>query len=141
MVPFGTTAVGANAVANANAPIVGLAATPDGGGYWLVASDGGIFSYGDAQFSGSTGSLHLNAPIVGMAATPSGGGYWLVAADGGIFSYGDAQLLRLGRQPDAQRAHRGDGRHARAAGATGWWRPTAASSVTATPTSPARPAA
>jgi N-acetylmuramoyl-L-alanine amidase len=92
VVPFGTTAVGANAVANANAPIVGMAATPNGGGYWLVASDGGIFSYSDAQFYGSTGSLHLNAPIVGMAATPSGGGYWLVAADGGIFSYGDAQF-------------------------------------------------
>ena len=93
MVPFGTTAVGANAVAGANAPIVGLAATSDGGGYWLVASDGGVFSYGDAHFYGSAGSLHLNAPIVGMAATPGGGGYWLVAADGGIFSYGDAGFL------------------------------------------------
>ena len=31
-----------------NTPIVGMAATPDGGGYWLVASDGGIFSFGDA---------------------------------------------------------------------------------------------
>ena len=38
-----------------NKPIVGMAATPDGGGYWLVASDGGIFSYGDAQFYGSHG--------------------------------------------------------------------------------------
>jgi SpoIID/LytB domain protein len=60
------------------------------GGYWLVASDGGIFSYGDAAFYGSTGSIPLNAPIVGMAATPDGKGYWLVASDGGIFSYGDA---------------------------------------------------
>ncbi len=32
-----------------------MAPTPDGHGYWLVASDGGIFSYGDAQFYGSTG--------------------------------------------------------------------------------------
>ncbi len=71
-----------------NQPIVGMAATPDGGGYWLVAADGGIFSFGDAAFHGSTGSLHLNQPIVGMAATPDGGGYWLVAADGGIFSFG-----------------------------------------------------
>ena len=69
-----------------------MAATPDGGGYWLVASDGGIFSYGDAPFYGSTGSIHLNQPIVGMAATPDGGGYWLVASDGGIFAYGDAQF-------------------------------------------------
>jgi N-acetylmuramoyl-L-alanine amidase len=90
VVPFGTTPIGANAVAGANAPIVGMAATQDGAGYWLVASDGGVFSNGDAHFWGSTGSLHLNAPIVGMAATPDGGGYWLVAADGGIFNYGDA---------------------------------------------------
>ena len=52
--------------------------------------DGGTFSYGDAQFYGSTGSLRLNQPIVAMASTPDGSGYWLVAADGGIFSYGDA---------------------------------------------------
>jgi len=32
-----------------------MAATPDGGGYWLVASDGGIFAFGDAQYFGSTG--------------------------------------------------------------------------------------
>jgi hypothetical protein len=62
----------------------------DGKGYWLVASDGGIFSYGDAVFEGSHGGSPLNQPIVGMAATPDGGGYWLVASDGGIFSYGDA---------------------------------------------------
>ncbi len=60
-------------------------------GYDLVASDGGIFSYGDAQYYGSTGGTTLNKPIVGMAATPDGLGYWLVASDGGIFSYGDAQ--------------------------------------------------
>ena len=42
---------------------------PTAKGYWLVASDGGIFSYGDAGFFGSAGSLALNRPIVGMAAT------------------------------------------------------------------------
>ena len=90
VVPFGSTGIGANAVADANAPIVAIAATRDGGGYWLAGRDGGIFNYGDAGFFGSAGSLHLNAPIVGLAPTPSGHGYWLVAADGGIFSYGDA---------------------------------------------------
>jgi hypothetical protein len=40
---------------------------PDGGGYWLVASDGGIFAFGDAAFEGSTGNITLNRPIVGMA--------------------------------------------------------------------------
>jgi hypothetical protein len=69
-----------------------MAPTPDGGGYWLVAADGGVFSFGDAQFHGSTGNLRLNRPVVGMAATQDGGGYWLVASDGGIFSFGDAQF-------------------------------------------------
>jgi len=46
-------------------------------GYWEVASDGGIFSFGSAHFYGSTGGKALNAPIVAMAATPDGGGYWL----------------------------------------------------------------
>ena len=76
-----------------NRPIVGIARTPDNGGYWLVASDGGIFTYGDAGFYGSAGGGPLNRPIVGMASTPDGNGYWLVASDGGIFSYGDAKFF------------------------------------------------
>jgi hypothetical protein len=75
---------------NLNQPIVGMARTQDDGGYWMVATDGGIFAFGDAGFYGSTGAIHLNKPIVGMAATPDGKGYWLVASDGGIFAFGDA---------------------------------------------------
>ncbi len=71
---------------------------PTAGGYWLVASDGGIFSYGDAAFYGSTGGMLLNKPIVGMAATPDGGGYWLVASDGGIFCLRRRPVLRLHRE-------------------------------------------
>jgi hypothetical protein len=70
-----------------NAPIVGMAVTPDGGGYWMVASDGGVFAFGDAKFYGSMGGIRLNQPIVGMAADDATGGYWLVAADGGVFSF------------------------------------------------------
>ena len=73
-----------------NQPVVGMSPTPDGGGYWMVASDGGIFAFGDAGFYGSMGGHPLNRPIVGMAATPSGKGYWLVASDGGLFAFGDA---------------------------------------------------
>jgi hypothetical protein len=40
-------------------PIVTMAATPSGQGYRLVASDGGIFSLGDAKFFGSTGAIAL----------------------------------------------------------------------------------
>jgi len=67
-----------------------MASTPSGRGYWMVASDGGIFTFGDAQFYGSTGSMRLNKPIVGMAESGFGAGYWLVASDGGIFSFGEA---------------------------------------------------
>jgi hypothetical protein len=61
-------------------------------GYWLVASDGGIFAFGDAHFYGSTGGVALASPFVGIAATPDGKGYWLVASDGGIFAFGDAHF-------------------------------------------------
>ena len=60
-------------------------------GYYLVAADGGVFSFGSARFFGSTGAMKLNQPIVGMAVTRDGGGYWLVASDGGVFSFGDAR--------------------------------------------------
>ncbi|MFZ0250414.1 MAG: hypothetical protein WAL61_10765 [Acidimicrobiales bacterium] len=90
VVPFGSTPIGANAVADANAPVVAVAATHDGAGYWLAGRDGGVFAYGDAGFFGSAGALRLNAPIVAMAGTPDGGGYWMVASDGGVFTYGDA---------------------------------------------------
>ena len=90
-----------------NQPDRGHGRHPDGGGYWLVASDGGIFAFGDAAFHGVTGGQHLNQPIVGMAADPSGGGYWLVASDGGIFSFGDAALLRFDRVHPPQPADRG----------------------------------
>ena len=63
------------------------------GGYWMVGSDGGVFSFGNAQFYGSTGNLRLVKPIVGMDATSSKHGYWLAASDGGIFSFGDAQFF------------------------------------------------
>jgi ribosomal protein L24E len=73
---------------------------PSGTGYWEVASDGGIFSFGTAQFYGSMGGKSLNAPIVGMTATPTGKGYWEVASDGGIFSFGAAQFYgSMGGKP------------------------------------------
>jgi Cu/Zn superoxide dismutase len=69
---------------------------PTGGssdaGYWLAASDGGVFSFGDAPFLGGMGGTRLNQPVVAMAATPSGKGYVLVARDGGVFAFGDASF-------------------------------------------------
>src|SRR5207244_3951634 len=118
-------------------------------GYWFVAGDGGIFSYGDAAFAGSTGNLRLNQPIVGMAPTPTGFGYWFVAADGGIFSFGDAgfygstgklQLNRpiVGMAPTPPSARRSSPwPPPRPAGATASSPPTALSTPSATPSSAA----
>ncbi|HEX7167979.1 MAG TPA: hypothetical protein VF230_13460 [Acidimicrobiales bacterium] len=65
-------------------------AYPLGDGYWLAATDGGMFSFGDAQFFGSMGGTPLSRPVVGMVAHPFLEGYWLVASDGGVFSFGSA---------------------------------------------------
>src|SRR6202034_1213924 len=88
----------------------------DGNCSWLVASDGGIFAYGDARFYGSTGSIHLNSPVVGMAAGPGGNGYWLVAADGGVFNYGSAHFYGSAGSPPP---HKAGGRHGRRPGCQG----------------------
>ena len=118
VVPFGGASLGVNALDNLTTPLVGMVATPDGKGYWLVASDGGIFAFGDAGFYGSTGALALNRPIVGMAATPDGQGYWLVASDGGIFTFGDAAFL--GSEGGAQLAAPAVGMAATPTG-NGYW--------------------
>jgi hypothetical protein len=70
--------------------IAGIAPTSDGYGYWLAGSDGGVFSFGTAQFYGSMAGKPLNKPVVGIVASASGNGYWLIAADGGVFAFGDA---------------------------------------------------
>jgi hypothetical protein len=56
-------------------------------GYWLVGSDGGIFTFGSALFHGSTGNLVLQRPVVGITPTANEDGYWLVASDGGVFAF------------------------------------------------------
>jgi hypothetical protein len=72
------------------APIVAMAATPDGAGYWLVGADGGVLTYGDARYFGGTGARRPDAPIVAIASTPDGRGYWLVGGNGSVYTYGDA---------------------------------------------------
>src|SRR5690348_6702369 len=83
---------GSTRAAGLHAPIVGMARTPEGAGYWEVASDGGVFAFGNAPFRGSMGGTHLNQPVVGIAGTLTGRGYWLVARDGGIFTFGNARF-------------------------------------------------
>ena len=115
-----------------NKPVVGMAATPDGNGYWLVASDGGVFAYGDAGFYGSTGCITLNKPIIGMIPTLDGGGYWLIASDGGVFAFGDATFYGSAGGDNLAYPVTAAAR-ASSAAATGWSTPTVRSSTTATP--------
>jgi hypothetical protein len=92
-------------IAHLAAPIVGIAPTPDGQGYWLVGADGGVFNFGDASFYGNTytdgltglgGARPLAKPILSIVPTPDGMGYWLLAADGGVFDFGNAQFWGSG---------------------------------------------
>jgi hypothetical protein len=72
---------------------VGIARTADGGGYWLLGADGGVFSFGDATFYGYLPGVLGHAapnPMTSIVATPDGGGYWIVGTDGGVFTFGDA---------------------------------------------------
>lgn len=71
--------------------IYGIEPDPQGDGYWLEGSDGGIFTYGNNQFYGSLGGeFALSTPAVGLARTASGRGYWLAVSTGNVFAFGDA---------------------------------------------------
>ena len=90
---FGDGPPAGSAPAGLAAPIVKVSGTPDHRGYRMVGADGGVFSFGDAAFYGSTGNISLNRPVIALAPTPTLRGYWLVAEDGGVFSFGDAKFF------------------------------------------------
>jgi hypothetical protein len=69
---------------------VGIAAMPDGLGYWITNAQGQVSAQGYAQGYGDLSKLTLNQPISHIVSTSDGRGYWMVAADGGIFAFGDA---------------------------------------------------
>ena len=117
--------------------VVGMAATPGGGGYWEVASDGGIFNFGDAAFHGSTGrpaSQRARSSAWPPRPTAAATGWWPPTA-GSSTTATPASTARPGRStstsPSSAWRPRPTGT------ATGWWPPTAGSSATATPSSSA----
>jgi hypothetical protein len=74
-------------------PVVGIAATPTGNGYFVVTRNGTVTTRGDAVYAGDLPGLSVDvSDIVGIAPTADGRGYWLVAADGGEFAFGDAHF-------------------------------------------------
>jgi hypothetical protein len=81
---------GSTANLTLSSPVVGMAQTADGGGYWMVSEDGGVFSF-NAPFFGSLTGWPLPLPVAAMAATVDGGGYWIVTEDGAVYPFGSAQ--------------------------------------------------
>ncbi len=95
------TAVAAGLLLSGSAPtlarsipagVSASAVAPGAGGYWLVSSNGAVYSYAGAATYGDMAGKHLDAPIVGIVAAPDGKGYWLVAKDGGVFAFGSARF-------------------------------------------------
>lgn len=68
--------------------ITDLAISADGKGYWLVGTDGGVFSF-NVPFYGSRGTELENAKMSTMCADPLNRGYWLFGEDGGVFTFGE----------------------------------------------------
>lgn len=62
------------------------------GGYWIVKSDGAVFTFGGAAYYGGTNNDATGHPVItGAWPTPTGKGYWLVSATGAVYSFGDAK--------------------------------------------------
>ena len=61
-------------------------------GFWEAAADGGIFSFGNVPYCGSTSGIAQPTPVVAVTAAAHGSGYWLASANGGIFAFGGAQF-------------------------------------------------
>jgi hypothetical protein len=80
-----------------------LPPVPAASGYWMVASNGAVYCFGQAPFLGSMAGHRLSAPVVAMAATPDHLGYWLFASDGGVFAFGNARFY--GSVPQALGPH------------------------------------
>ena len=82
-----------------------------------MASDGGLFAFGDAQFYGSMGGQPLNQPSWAWPRRRTAG-YWEVASDGGLFAFGDAHFYGSMGGQHAQPADRG---HGPTPGGKGYW--------------------
>jgi hypothetical protein len=75
-----------------NRPIVAMQPTPDGRGYRFVATDGGVFAFGDATYAGSLAGTALPNPVVGIVAGEGSGpsSYNVVDGAGVLFGFGGA---------------------------------------------------
>ena len=54
-----------------------------------MASDGGIFTFGDAAFYGSTAADATTDPAEKIVPTSSGQGYWIEDQNGTMYPFGE----------------------------------------------------
>ncbi|HVF31484.1 MAG TPA: SpoIID/LytB domain-containing protein, partial [Acidimicrobiales bacterium] len=54
--------------------------------YHVLTRDGGVFSFGGAEFHGSLPGIGVRTPARDITEGP-GGGYWILGEDGGVFSF------------------------------------------------------
>jgi hypothetical protein len=88
---LGFAPAGSSSSKRLNAPIVGMVPSADGGGYFMVAADGGVFTFGDAKFEGSCPSIGgCSGATVAVMPDATGNGYWLVTSTGHVYAFGDA---------------------------------------------------
>jgi cell wall-associated NlpC family hydrolase len=80
---------------SAGSPLVDMAPTPDGLGYWLLRADGTVASFGDAVQAGSAPVPTGGDPAERIVPGPNGDGYWVVDQNGTATPLGDA----AGRPP------------------------------------------
>jgi hypothetical protein len=88
---LGVAPAGSRKARHLEAPIVGIEPSADGKGYLMVASDGGVFAFGDAHFAGSCASIHgCSAPVVAVVPDKTGYGYWLLLRNCQMIAFGNA---------------------------------------------------
>ena len=86
--PFNAPTLGPTPSTLPIAPVIDVAATVSGKGFWEVTRAGNVYAYGDATFQGPNAAPNPNAPIHAETSDPATGGYWLVSADGGVYTFG-----------------------------------------------------
>jgi hypothetical protein len=89
----GRAVSGAAGAVKPAAPIVSIAAHPDGRGYWLLAADGDVFAV-DTGFFGSPADKKPSSGAVQLRVSPTGDGYYVAAGDGAVYAFGDADRRR-----------------------------------------------
>ncbi len=72
-------------------PIAGINATSNGRGYWLVAADGGIFTFGNAGFFGSVGGGCMPTDTVALISNKNINGYFIATRDGQVRAFSPSQ--------------------------------------------------